>query len=165
MTIAAILVLLGLSAFFSGSEIAFVTANRLKAEVRARRAGWVGTVVRDFLADPATFLTTTLVGNNVALVVYSTLMSLALEAPLEAALGGSPGLVLTAQTLIAALLVLVLGEVIPKSLLRNPTDRVLYTLAGPLKLTYWLFWPLIQLAKATSGLFVRALGAEGDTVQ
>lgn len=165
MTIAAILVLLGLSAFFSGSEIAFVTANRLKAEVRARRAGWVGTVVRDFLADPATFLTTTLVGNNVALVVYSTLMSLALAAPLEAVLGGSPGLVLAAQTLIAALLVLVIGEVIPKSLLRNPTDRVLYTLAGPLKLTYWLFWPLIQLAKATSGLFVRALGAEGDTVQ
>ncbi len=60
---------------------------------------------------------------------------------------------------------LVLGEVIPKSLLRNPTDRVVFALAAPLKLTYWVFWPLIKLAGWTSGLFVRALGAEGDTVQ
>ncbi len=82
MAIVAILILIGLSAFFSGSEIAFVTANRLKTEVRARRAGWVGRVVQEFMADPATFLTTTLVGNNVALVVYSTLMSLTLEEPL-----------------------------------------------------------------------------------
>ncbi|MEM1055304.1 MAG: hemolysin family protein [Bacteroidota bacterium] len=165
MTLAAILVLLGLSAFFSGSEIAFVTANRLKAEVRARRAGGLGRIVRQFLADPATFLTTTLVGNNIALIVYSTLMSLALEGPLTDLLGESPGLVLSAQTLIAAMLVLILGEVIPKSLLRNPTDRVLLSLAGPLKLTYWVFWPLIKLAGWTSSLFVKALGAEGDTVQ
>ena len=161
----AIVVMLVLSAFFSGSEIAFVTANRLKTEVRARRAGWVGRVVSEFMADPATFLTTTLVGNNVALIIYSTLMSLALEAPLAGLYGDHPGLVLATQTLIAALVVLVLGEVIPKSLLRNPTDRVVLALAGPLKLTYWLFWPLIKLAGGASALVVRALGADGDTVQ
>ena len=165
VVIVAIFVLLGLSAFFSGSEIAFVTANRLKAEVRARRAGWVGGVVREFLADPATFLTTTLVGNNVALIVYSTLMSLALAGPLEALMGDSPSLILAAQTLIAAILVLIFGEVIPKSILRNPTDRLLLALAGPLRLTYWVFWPLIKLAGWTSSLVVKALGAEGDTVQ
>ncbi|OZC03839.1 hemolysin family protein [Rubricoccus marinus] len=165
MAIVAILVLIGLSAFFSGSEIAFVTANRLKTEVRARRAGWVGRVVQEFMANPATFLTTTLVGNNIALVVYSTLMSLTLEAPLARLVGESPGLILALQTIIAAVLVLVLGEVIPKSLLRNPTDRVVFALAAPLKLTYWVFWPLIKLAGWTSGLVVRALGAEGDTVQ
>ena len=56
-----ILLMLALSAFFSGSEIAFVTANRLKTEARARQAGWVGRVVQEFMADPGTFLTTTLV--------------------------------------------------------------------------------------------------------
>jgi CBS domain containing-hemolysin-like protein len=165
VTIVAILLLLGVSAFFSGSEIAFVTANRLKTEVRSRRAGRAGAIVREFMADPATFLTTTLVGNNVALIVYSTLMSLALEEPLAALVGGSPGAVLALQTLIAALIVLVLGEVLPKSLLRNPTERVLVALAVPLKLTYWVFWPLIKLAGWVSGLAVRALGARGDTMQ
>ncbi|PAP76241.1 hemolysin family protein [Rubrivirga marina] len=166
-----ILLMLALSAFFSGSEIAFVTANRLKTEARARQAGWVGGVVQEFMADPGTFLTTTLVGNNVALVVYSTLMSLALEPPLAAFFGGTLGIadptawVLITQTVIAALVVLVVGEVLPKSLLRQPPVRVLFVLAGPLKLTYRLFWVLIKAAGWVSGLLVKAVGGEGDTVQ
>lgn len=172
MTLALIILLmLALSAFFSGSEIAFVTANRLKTEARARQAGWVGRVVQEFMADPGTFLTTTLVGNNVALVVYSTLMSLALEPPLAAFFGGTLGIadptawVLLTQTVIAALVVLVVGEVLPKSLLRQPPVRVLFVLAGPLKLTYRLFWVLIKAAGWVSGLLVKAVGGEGDTVQ
>lgn len=166
-----ILLMLALSAFFSGSEIAFVTANRLKTEARARQSGRMGKVVQDFLADPGTLLTTTLVGNNIALVVYSMLMSFALEAPLEAFFGGALGLaepgawVLIAQTVIAALVVLVLGEVIPKSLLRQPPVRVLLVLAGPLKLTYGVFWVFIKAAGWVSGLFVRMAKGEASTVQ
>ncbi|GAB5533782.1 MAG: hemolysin family protein [Rubricoccaceae bacterium] len=164
-----ILLLLVVSAFFSGSEIAFVTANRLKTEVRARQGGWPGRIVQEFLADPTTFLTTTLVGNNVALVLYSMLMSLALEAPLtgfyESTFGlASPtGLVLVTQTIVAALIVLLVGEVIPKSLLRQPSGRVLLALAVPLKLTYWLFIVLIKLAGWTSGLIVKLVGTPSDT--
>ena len=163
--------MLVLSAFFSGSEIAFVTANRLKTEVRARQSGWLGRIVQQFLADPGTFLTTTLVGNNIALVVYSTLMSLALEAPLRALFEGPLGLadptvwVLATQTLIAAIVVLVVGEVIPKSLLRQPSGRVLLALAGPLKATYWLFWPVIKLPGWISGLIARVARTETDTFQ
>ena len=169
MALALILVTLVLSAFFSGSEIAFVTANRLKTEVRARQAGRLGRVVQQFLADPGTFLTTTLVGNNVALVVYSTMMSLVLEPPLTGFFEGVVGVaeptgwVLAAQTLIAALLVLVVGEVIPKSLLRQPSGRTLFALAGPLRVTYWLFWPVIKIAGGVSGLLARFAGAEADT--
>ena len=164
-----IALLLALSAFFSGSEIAFVTANRLKTEVRARQAGWLGRIVQEFLADPTTFLTTTLVGNNVALVLYSTLMSLALEAPLSGFFEGALGLespttiVLVTQTVLAAVLVLVVGEVIPKSLLRQPSGRMLLALAAPLKLTYALFWPIIKLAGFASGLIVRLVGTPSDT--
>ena len=163
--------MLVLSAFFSGSEIAFVTANRLKTEVRARQAGRLGRIVQQFLADPGTFLTTTLVGNNVALVVYSTLMSLALEAPLRAffertlGLADPTGWVLTVQTLVAAIVVLVIGEVIPKSLLRQPSGKVLFALAGPLKLTYWLFWPVIKIAGGVSNLLARAAGEETNSFQ
>ena len=175
MSLTAQLLLIGLtlvlSAFFSGSEIAFVTANRLKTEVRARQAGWLGRVVQQFLADPGTFLTTTLVGNNVALVVYSTVMALVLEPPLAAFYGGSVGLqdptpwVLLTQTGIAAFVVLVVGEVIPKSLLRQPSGRVLFALAGPLRLTYWVLWLPIQVAGWVSRLLVRRAEGEADTFQ
>lgn len=172
MTLALLLLMLLLSAFFSGSEIAFVTANRLRTTVRARGAGWVGRMVQEFLEDPATVLTTCLVGNNVALVLYSTLMSLTLDGPLtdgfELLFGAEAHVapwVLAAQTVIAAFVVLVLGEVIPKSLLRNPSGRVILSLAGPLKLTYWLLSPLITLAGWTSNLLVRLVGAPNDTVQ
>jgi CBS domain containing-hemolysin-like protein len=170
MALALILLMLALSAFFSGSEIAFVTANRLKTEVRARQAGWLGRVVQEFLADPGTFLTTTLVGNNIALVVYSTLMSLYLEGPLAAFYGGvgladGTAAVLATQTVIAAVVVLVVGEVIPKSLLRQPPGRVLFALAGPLKVTYWAFWAPIKIARWVSGLFVRVAGGEADSFQ
>ena len=83
MLLALILLTLALSAFFSGAEIAFVTANRLRAEVEAERAGWAGQVARGFLHKPEAFLTTTLVGNNIALVGYSTLMGIALQAPIQ----------------------------------------------------------------------------------
>ncbi len=76
MLLILILVSLALSAFFSGSEIAYVAANRLRVEVSARRGGPAGKIVSSFLNDPSTLLTTTLVGNNLALVVYSTLFAL-----------------------------------------------------------------------------------------
>lgn len=169
--VALILVMLVLSAFFSGTEIAFVTANRLRAEVRARRQGRIGRIVQDFLADPGTFLTTTLVGNNIALIVYSTLMSLVLEQPLSefwmSVLGTESvtGWVLITQTIIAAMIVLIFGEVIPKSLLREPRERTLFALALPLKITYWLCLPFIKLAGWVSNGIVRMLGGPESAFQ
>src|SRR5690606_30496072 len=165
MAFALIVLMLGLSAFFSGSEIAFVTVNRLKAEVRAQRAGVPGTIVREFLRDPATVLTTTLVGNNVALAVYSTLLSPHRDGPPtrmwmhRTGADTVAGLVLVSQTLVAAVVVLLIGEILPKSLLREPPERAVFALAGPLKLTYWLFLPLIKLAGWTSNALVRLFGA------
>ncbi len=172
MALFLIVLMIVLSAFFSGSEIAFVTANRLKAEVRAHREGFVGNVVREFIREPARFLTTTLVGNNVALVLYSVLMSLYLdplltdsvrsmlgpEAPVE-------GLVLVLQTLIASTIILIFGEIIPKSLFREPADQVVFACAVPLKLTYWLFLPIIKVAGWTSSLLVRLTGIEAQSFQ
>ncbi|CAN5616406.1 hemolysin family protein [soil metagenome] len=165
-------VMLLLSGFFSGSEIAFVTANRLRAEVRARRSGWAGRLVREFLHDPATFLTTTLVGNNIALIIYSTLMTIQLDPVLQhfwlgilgtdAAIGGW---VLATETIIATSLVLVFGEIIPKTLLREPSDAVLMAIAAPLKVTYWLLLPIIKLAGWASSWLVKLAGADADSLR
>lgn len=171
MELVVVLLMLLLSAFFSGSEIAFVVANRLRVEVLARREGVVGPIVRDFLDEPSTFLTTTLVGNNIALVVYSTLMALLLTPPLEQLFGQSAGLsgdgldlaVLGAQTVVAGLIVLLLGEILPKSILRETANHAVFYLAVPLRISYYLLMPMVKLAAFSASLLVRLLRAEADT--
>ena len=158
MEITFILTALVLSAFFSGSEIAFVAANRLRVEVIARRGGMVGRVVSKFLEEPATLLTTTLVGNNLALVIYSTLVALYLEAPLLAMFGevfglagGTAGvLTLATQTIVASFVVLIFGEIIPKSVLREISNRAVFALAVPLRVTYFLLLPFIIVSRWTA---------------
>ena len=100
---------------------------------RPSARGWAGKVARGFLHKPEAFLTTTLVGNNIALVGYSTLMGLALQEPLQsslthvfgpesAALSGSGG-ALVLQTIIATAVVFFFGEVLPNTLLREPNGK------------------------------------------
>ena len=71
-----------LSGFFSGSEIAFVTANKLKLEVASRKNNLISSSIGFFTKNPNTFITTTLVGNNIVNVVYATLMALFLVEPI-----------------------------------------------------------------------------------
>lgn len=170
MEFAVILLMLVLSAFFSGSEIAFVVANRLRVEVLARREGLVGPIVRSFLEKPATFLTTTLVGNNIALVVYSTLMAFYLNPPLEhffadvVTVGGSGReiAVLVSQTVIASIVVLFFGEILPKSIMRERANHAVFYLAVPLRITYYVLLPMIKVASGAASLLVRLFRAEPD---
>ncbi|NNE71889.1 MAG: HlyC/CorC family transporter [Rhodothermales bacterium] len=163
-----ILIALALSAFFSGSEIAYVTANRLRVEVVARRGGVAGPIVQRFLKDPTTLLTTTLVGNNLALVVYSTLLAFYLEPPVAGMLGQidalSAGavevLVLVVQTLIGSAVVLVFGEIIPKSVMRQVASQAVFWLAVPLRVFYFFLLPLIKIAGLVATVLIRF--ASGD---
>jgi putative hemolysin len=170
MEIALILVALVLSAFFSGSEIAFVAANRLRVEVFARRGGLVGRWVSEFLEQPATLLTTTLVGNNLALVIYSTLVALYLEAPLQVFFGellGLPGaadvLALAAQTIVASVVVLLIGEVLPKSIMREVANRAVFWLAFPLRMTYYLLLPMILISRWTASALMKAVRIDSNS--
>src|SRR5699024_5425877 len=80
-----------MSGFFSGSEMAFISANRLNLEVESRKDSWTGKAVKHFMRNPETFLTTTLVGNNIANVAFATLASFFLAAPLATAYQGWTG--------------------------------------------------------------------------
>jgi magnesium and cobalt exporter, CNNM family len=168
MILTLVILSLVLSAFFSGSEIAYVAANRLRVEVLARRGGIVGGLVTRFLSDPATLLTTTLVGNNLALVVYSTLFALLMDAPLQGFFATGLGLsgaslevgVLTAQTVIASIIVLIVGEIIPKSLLRETANRAVFLLALPLRISYFLLLPMVMLARWSALLLMKFVKAD-----
>lgn len=171
MEFAVIVAMLILSAFFSGSEIAFVVANRLRVEVLARREGIVGPIVRDFLQNPSTFLTTTLVGNNIALVVYSTLIAFYLNPPVEQFYmdvigigdGSAEVAVLATQTVVASIIVLVIGEILPKSLMRETANQAVFVLAVPLRISYYVLLPMVKLAAGTASLLVRLFRAEADS--
>ncbi len=171
MELAVILLMLFLSAFFSGSEIAFVSANRLRAEMHAHRGDRSGRLVRQFLNDPSTILTTTLVGNNVALVIYSTLMAFYLEpaftfvyAEWLGVRAGVEVLVLGSQTIVASAVVLLFGEIIPKTIMREHADRLVLLLAIPLRITYYLLLPIVVVAGWASNHLVRILRADAVTL-
>ncbi|NND71784.1 MAG: HlyC/CorC family transporter [Rhodothermales bacterium] len=171
MILAATLLTLLLSAFFSGSEIAFIASNRLKVALLARREGFIGSIVRKFSENPETLLTTTLVGNNLALVAYSTLMAMLLEPPLRQFYEGvhfsataADVSVLISQTIIAATVVLLIGEIIPKSILREIPSRAVIALALPLRITYYLFSPLIKIAGWTASGIIKLFRVEAETM-
>lgn len=168
-----LLVLLALtfSAFFSASEIAFVLANRLRVEVEARRGGIVGPIVRRFIADPSLLLTTTLVGNVVALVLYATLASLLLGPSFAQLFTGTLRLhavtamvaALSSLTLIASFVVLLIGEVLPKSVMREIANRAVFVLAVPLQLCHYLLLPFIKVGGLASDRLARLIRVEADT--
>lgn len=157
-----------LSGFFSGSEIAFVSANRLKLEIESRKTSWTGRVVNYFVRNPETFLTTTLVGNNIVNVVYATLMTLFLVAPItgiyESWLGNipSPVTLLIIQTVIASVVIMIFGEILPKALFRIHADWWVKIIAIPQQICNWVFRPLIYVADLSSDFLIRMINPEID---
>lgn len=157
-----------LSGFFSGSEIAFVSANRLKLEIESRKTSWTGRVVNYFVRNPETFLTTTLVGNNIINVLYATLMTLFLVAPITSlyetwlGFGPSPVTLLVIQTIIASVVIMIFGEILPKALFRVHADWWFKIIAIPQKICNWIFKPLIYLADLSSDFLIRLINPEID---
>ncbi|MGK7369085.1 MAG: hemolysin family protein, partial [Candidatus Halalkalibacterium sp. M3_1C_030] len=157
-----------LSGFFSGSEIAFVSANRLKLEIESRKTSWTGRVVNYFVRNPETFLTTTLVGNNIVNVLYATLMTLFLVAPITnifetwLGFGPSPVTLLVIQTIIASVIIMIFGEILPKALFRIHADWWVKIIAIPQQICNWIFRPLIYLADLSSDFIIRMINPEID---
>lgn len=156
-----ILITIILSAFFSGSEIAFVTSNRLKLEIESRKNSWTGKVVNRFVRNPEAFLTTILVGNNIVNVVYATLMVLFLADPIANTyllwMGRqpSPATLLIIQTIIASVIIMLFGEIIPKVLFRIHADWWVKIVAIPQQFFYWLLRPFIAITNQASSLVIK----------
>lgn len=129
--IAFIVIALLLSAFFSGSEIAYVSANKLGIEVQKNKGTRRGRILAKFYNDPRSFLSTMLVGNNIALVVFSILLTELLQ-PYFSPWMGEGFYFLISTTLIITLIVLLFGEFIPKTMFRVYSNELIYGLTYPL---------------------------------
>jgi len=124
---------LALSAFFSGSEIAFVSANKLGIAVKKSENTRRGNIIHKFYEKPQDFLSTMLVGNNIALVAFTTLTTLLLEPYLSPYIG-SGVFSLLIYTLFITIIVLIFGEFLPKTFFSMYSTKMLFGLAYPLSI-------------------------------
>lgn len=147
-----------LSGFFSGTEMAFVTADRVRTAVDVRRGGFVSGLVKRFYAHSEFFISTILVGNNVVLVIYGMGAAKMLEPWLQLHLH-SEFLVLLSQTLISTAVILLTGEFIPKTVFGINPNSSLRVLSVPIALFYVVLYPISLLATFLSRLLMRLVGA------
>ncbi len=156
------------SGFFSGSEIAFVSANRLKLEIESRKGSLVSRSLAFFNEKPETFLTTTLVGNNIINVLYATLMAIFLLEPVSSAYQSwfgtvpSTALVLLIQTIIASVIIMIFGEILPKAIFRIQADFMVKVVAVPLRFLNIVLKPLISVSNSSSGFLIRLLNTGSE---
>ncbi|MBK7873087.1 MAG: HlyC/CorC family transporter [Saprospiraceae bacterium] len=153
-----IILFLLLSALFSGTEIAFVSANKLRVELKKKRNASRGRILTQFYEHPSDFLSTMLVGNNIVLVIFTYLMTVPLTALLQSSIQNE-GLLLLANTTIITIIVLIFGEFLPKTLFRLYADEVLFFLAYPIKFFQILLvvpaWIMTKLAEGILKIVVR----------
>ncbi len=147
------------SAFFSGMEIAFVSVNKLRLEME-KRDGVVSSIISFFLRNPNNFISTMLVGNNIALVIYGILMAKIIEQQLLAGLIPNDFVKALVQTIVSTLIILVTGEFLPKTLFKINPNLMLRIFALPLFVCYVVLFPVSKLASGISFLFLRMVGVK-----
>lgn len=141
-----------LSALFSGIEIAFLSINKLKVEISKNQGKLSGNILSDFNQNPSRFIATMLVGNNIALVAFGSLMAQVLHFPLN------EGFLLIVQTLITTVVVLIFGEFFPKILFRVNSYGIMKALAIPIRyLFYYPLYPLTGTVVRISKFIIRAV--------
>lgn len=157
-----ILIALAGSAFFSGMEIAFVTANRLKIELDNQKGSIPGRILSNFVKNDSRFIATMLLGNNIALVVYGIWMAQLMEPWVSGLVGGNEALILTIQTILSTLLILVTAEFLPKATFQINPNRVLQFLSIPLIIIYVLLFPLTLFTMMLSNGVLKLFNMDND---
>lgn len=154
-----IIISLTFSAFFSGMEIAFVSSNKLRFEMDRSQRGLGSRLAATFFEHPNNFISTLLVGNNIAIVIYGILIARLLEPTVIEPLGiTNEWLALLIQTLISTIIVLFTGEFLPKTLFKINPNRTLVLFAPIAYLFYIILFPISKFASGLSKLLLRIFG-------
>ena len=143
-----ILISIIFSAFFSGMEIAFVSANKLHIELEKKRKGFIPNILRKLTKNSSKFITTMLVGNNISLVLYSYFMG-----KLIVEYYGINSILI--QTIISTILILVTAEFLPKAIFRVYANETLKILALPAYFFYVLLYVFSFIINGISDFFLK----------
>ena len=151
-----ILLFLLLSALFSGTEIAFISASKLKVELKRSKGSRKGAILARFYDNPTNFLGSMLVGNNIALVVFTALMTIPLSEFFLTFFGiENAFFLLFINTIIITIIILIFGEFLPKTLFRLYSSELLYFLTYPLLFLRFLLFVPSWLMTKMSNIFLR----------
>ena len=152
-----LLITMAFSAFFSGMEIAFVSVDKLRFEMN-RKGGVSSRILSLFFRNPNDFISTMLVGNNIALVIYGILMAQIIGDNLLAGWITNHFVMVLVQTVISTLIILVTGEFLPKTLFKINPNLALNVCAVPLFICYVVLYPISKFSSGVSYLFLRLFG-------
>lgn len=158
LLIIGIVISLLFSAFFSGMEIAFVSSNRMLAEIDKDKNGLSQKCLSFFYDHSNNFVSTMLVGNNISLVVYGILIAGFFDQTIFQ--GCSAAFTVPADTVLSTLIVLFTGEFLPKTLFKRNPNVLITFFAVPTFLIYILLWPISQFSTFLSNVFMRTAGVK-----
>ena len=151
-----LLILVALSAFFSGTELAFVVANKLKIEVRARKKNFAALSAQYFVNHPHNFFSTILIGNNIVNIAYASLGAVFLAS----LFGWSEFTIL----IVTSLIILFFGEIIPKYFARELADQFVVITSLPLRIISYLLYPFVKITSAFSNRIMQSSSVKSDTI-
>lgn len=149
-----------LSAFFSGMEIAFVASNRLLMKVGKDQSGLSQHCLKVFYANPNSFVSTMLVGNNIVLVVYGILFARIFDGLWQMAGISNDATLVMLDSICSTLVILFTGEFLPKTLFKSNPNRLMSLLAPVAYIFYIVLWPISRFSTLLSRLFLRLLGVK-----
>lgn len=149
-----------LSAFFSGMEIAFVASNRLLMKVGKDQSGLSQHCLKVFYANPNSFVSTMLVGNNIVLVVYGILFARIFDGLWQLAGISNDATLVMLDSICSTLVILFTGEFLPKTLFKSNPNRLMSLLAPLAYIFYIVLWPISRFSTLLSRLFLRLLGVK-----
>ena len=155
-----IFITLLLSAFFSGMEIAFVSSNRMLAEMDKGSSKLTRRLQTFFYKNPNDFVSTMLVGNNIVLVVYGIFVARLLDNTIFKGL--DPAISVTADTILSTLVVLFTGEFLPKTLFKSNPNKFFSFFVFPAYLFYLLLWPVSRFSTFLSKILLKISGVKVD---
>ncbi len=158
--IVGILITMVFSAFFSGMEIAFVSSNRMLAEMDKEKNGLTQRLLSLFYNHPNGFVSTMLVGNNIALVIYGILIARLFDNTIF--VGMDAGFTVPADTVLSTLIVLFTGEFLPKTLFKANPNRLLSIFSPIAFLCYVVLWPISKFSTFLSKILLRMVGMKMD---
>lgn len=160
-TIIGILVSMAFSAFFSGMEIAFVSSNRMLAELDKDKNGFIQHILATFYKHPNSFVSTMLVGNNIVLVIYGILIAHFFDSTIFSGLEETVRV--PADTIVSTLIILFTGEFLPKNFFKSNPNRFLTFFSPIAYLFYILLWPISRLCTLLSSVLLWMIGVKQET--
>lgn len=151
-----------LSGFFSGVEIAFITADRVRVGLDTSRGGWLNSIIGRYYSHQEFFISTILVGNNIMLVIYGMGAAALLEPWIAAHVSDNQGVILLLQTIISTLIILFTGEFIPKSIFRINPNTSLKVFALPVYFFYIVLYPIAAFTSWLSKMLMKLAGIKSE---